>query len=169
MSGQGLKWLGALLVVSVIAFASREYSRYAKRRLSECESFISLLKHVKGEINRFLSTPSAMLKRYSDQNLERVGFLALWRTGKSLYECFESCRARLAIPERIKDKLSRFFYGFGENYKDGEIARTEYYIDEIEPLLREEEQSLPGRIKLVRTLAAAISLGYFSYSLVPPL
>ena len=159
MSGYVLKWVGALLVAAAIVFASREYSRYAKRRISECESFLSLLRHVKGEINRFLSTPSAIFKSYSDENLERVGFLALQREGKSLYECFEGCRCRLSIPERIKDKLSRFFYGFGENYKDGEISRTEYYIDEIEPLLREEWEALPDRIKLVRTLAAAISLG----------
>ena len=159
MTGALLKWIGTMLVVAILVFFGREYSRFMMRRLSECESFLFLLKRIKGEIGRCLSTPRAIFKDYKDDNLERVGFLNLQRSGKSLGECFDGCADKLSLPVQIKDRLSEFFSHFGENYKDGEISQIEYYVGEIEPLLNEERTRLPERIKLVKTLVAAVSLG----------
>ena len=118
-----------------------------------------MLKRIKGEIGRFLSTPSEILKNYEDENLKRLGFLEPRESGMSLGDRFDSCRDKLSLPLEIKKRLGEFFSRFGENYKDGEISQIEYYLEEIEPLLNEERRALPDRIKLVKTLVAAISLG----------
>lgn len=159
MTGAILRWVGTVLVVSIFIFVGKGYSEFMRRRIDECESFLLLMKRIKGEIGRFLSTPSEIFSNYEDENLKRLGFLELQRSGKSLGECFELCRKRLSLPSEIKDRLGEFFSRFGENYKDGEISQIEYYVDEIEPLLNEERRALPDRIRLVKTLVAAISLG----------
>ena len=147
------------MILLCALFVGREYTAYIKKRLSEYRGFASLIAHIEGMISRFLTPQDSLWQSFSDEVLEKCGFLAALREGGSLSDAFEACRASLSLSDGVKSRLSSFFSGFGAEYMDGELSRSSDFRSELEDGLKKEESELEKSLKITNALLLAGSVG----------
>lgn len=147
-----LKWCGAALVLVFVLFLSREYSSYAERRAREGESFIRLLAHIEKMIDSYLLPHGELFLGFSDDWLEKSGFLGKLREGSGLSHAFSSASDRLAVSEPIKARLAEYFSGFGKGYKEAELLRLRECRTDVEKMLSAERTELEKNVKVTRAL-----------------
>lgn len=153
------KIFGSLLILLSAYITGRGYSLYAEKRISECEGFLSFLIHIKGQITRTLTPPLDFFKDFKCEPLMRSGFLTELEAGKTLTEAFDTSKQRLSIGKQAKELLWDFFYGFGGDYKDGELARLGEFEQRLSETVKKDREELPKSVKLVRTLLISGALG----------
>ena len=154
-----LKIIGGACVLIAAAAMARLYDAFSKRRLSECESFISLLEHIRSEISCFLSPKERIFRGYEDENLERVGFLPLVREGEDMGDAFDKISQRLLVGKSGLDILASFFSGLGRGYKDGAMALGERCIAEFRKYYESLKDESEKNVKLFRTVIIGLGLG----------
>lgn len=147
-----LRWGGAALVMIAALFASREYSAYAQRRISQYKGFVALISHAEGMIAKFLAKGEELWRGFTDNALEECGFISSLREGKSLSESFSSCEDRLCLPRGVREELRGFFSEFGKSYKDGQLSSLSLFRAKLETKLNEEEAGLEKSLKVTRAL-----------------
>lgn len=147
-----LKWCGAALVMISALFFGREYSTYAERRADEGESFIRLLAHIEKMIDSYLLPHGELFLGFSDERLEKCGFLGKLREGSGLSVAFSSASDKLLICESIKTRLAEYFSGFGKGYKEAELSRLRECRTDVEKMLSNERAELEKNVKVTRAL-----------------
>ena len=110
-------------------------------------------------ISRFLTPQESILQNFSDEALEKCGFLPAIRSGKSLSEAFEACKPSLSLSDDLKGRLGKFFHGFGGEYLDGEISRASDFRSELETGLKKEESELEKGLKITNALLLGGAVG----------
>ena len=139
------------MLISALFFG-KEYSAYAERRAGEGESFIRLLAHIEKMIDSYLLPHGELFLGFSNEWLEKCGFLAKLREGSGLSSAFSSARDRLAISEPIKARLAEYFSGFGKVYKEAELSRLRECRTDVEKMLSLERAELEKSVKVTRAL-----------------
>lgn len=154
-----LKWAGAGVILLCALMVGRDYTAYVRERLSQYRGFVALLSHIEGMISRFLTPQDGLWHSFSDDALEKCGFLPALRSGKGLSEAFIGCVDGLSLSDLTKQRLSDFFSGFGRDYMDGEIARVGELRSELESGLKKEESELEKSLKITNALLLAGAVG----------
>ena len=154
-----LRLFGSVLIVFGAIVLGRGYSAYCARRLEEGEGFLAFLLHAKGEVIRSLTPPEGFARSFRCEALERCGFTDALRAGESLESAFAASMKKSALGRELSELLSEFFSQFGQDYKDGEAARTDEYIDRVKTVLAYERENLEKNTKICRVLLMAGALG----------
>ena len=135
----------------------RGYSSFADKRLNEYSSFSALLLHMEGEISRSLGYGRSLFRSFSDEYLEKCGFLPLLREGKKLSDAFEECKIRLTLSKEIKDSLGSVFVSFGKGYMEEEVTRLKACRAELEDVIKRESELLEKNKKVVNALLFGVA------------
>ena len=156
-----IKWGGlALMMLSSLSVA-KGYREYVARRLSEQESFISLIKHLEGYIRRYLMTPSEALSDFTDENLSRLGFLEKTSAGIPLSEAFDMISDKLSVGDVTKTAVSEIFAAISSGYKDEVLSAIGDGARSLEKALEEEREALTKNERVTSVVLVAAALGVF--------
>ena len=154
-----VKWAGVAIIMLCALFFGKEYSAYVEKRLSQYRGFVAFIGHIEGMILRFLAPQESLWQNFSDEALEKCGFLPSLRSGSTLSGAFSDCEASLSLSDEQKERFSAFFADFGRDYMDGELNRASDFHRESEELLKKEEAELTKSVKITNTILIASALG----------
>ena len=151
-----------LLGIGLIALASltffKEYKKHIEQSVALCESFHSLLTHVRRKIDCYLTPAKSLLLDFSDDALEKCGFLARARE-EGVREAYFALEKELGISSEAKEILHGVFRDFGRDYKDGTVKELDGGILSLEKHLAKEAAESEKSVKIAGTLTAAFALG----------
>jgi len=155
-----LKLFGGGLLLLGVFFSSSEYSAFADRRLLHYASIIALLSHAKGRISRYLSSGEEMWRDFENNELEKIGLLPDLREGACLSRAFERCENRLALPKETKDRIKKFLFGVGREYRAGVVDSFGDFLKRLEAEMENERLRLEKSVKVTRALLIGGALAF---------
>ncbi len=168
MSLVAWKVLGVICLLAAGAYVAVALGHYEHRRLGVLDAYITLLYHVKGQIDCyalpirdiFLRTDPALLSAclgeengLSPERLEALlgapesSFLRLVRD------------SRLYLDPEAERILSSFASELGYTNRADQVTRCDYCITSLDELRRRLSETLPARVRLVATLSVCVAVG----------
>ena len=154
-----LKFTALFSLLLGALYICREFSKFQNKRISEYEGFYSLLSYMRGEIGCFLSPVSEWCAHFSDEALERCGFLPALRECEDLYKAFLGSVDKMSLSCETKDDLIRFFTSFGKGYADEVMRLIDSFRQRLGENIDREREEIPRSQKLVRTLCVSFAIG----------
>ncbi len=134
----------------------------AKKRLAECEAFLSLFEYIKNQVNFFLTPTKVMYRSFANEVLEECGFLPALRSHENdavYHDIWRSALASSAKSLHLSEKQRALIADFGDcvGKTSGEIQANsfDYYIAEMRREIEKEKTECTKNIKLYRTLGLA--------------
>ena len=143
------------------ALVSREYKIYLKKRLSECEGFLSFLTHIRIEIGCFLRPIKELCASFESEALYEAGFLGALSESENIYEAYKKCEASLSLDGDEKRVLETLFINLGEGYLNDGVRLIDAAHEKMEELTAAERERSAKNIKLATVLSVTASLGFF--------
>lgn len=150
----------ALMMIAALAI-SKGYREYVNRRISEQESFVSLLRHLEGRIRRYLMPIGEALGDFSDENLSRLGFFDGLANGEGLSQIFERLSPRFSLGEETRAALSEIFSRISLGYKDEVISEICDGAIRLEKILEKERVELRKNERVASVVLVASVFGAF--------
>lgn len=147
-----LRWGGAILLIVVALYISREYEKYLGRRISEYRGLCSMIAHVEEMISKYLAHGDGLWRDFRCDALEKCGFLPAVREGKGLYSALESCSDKMSLSREAKERLSQSFKKLGRGYMDGELDNLSLLKDNLAEECERESIAAEKNIKVARAL-----------------
>jgi hypothetical protein len=141
-----------MLIMIAALITSREYSRFADRRLAQWQGFSRLISHAEGMIEKYLLSGGALWQDFENHELARIGFLKLLREGASTCEAFSACSSSLSLPRECKDRLFEFFSSFGKGYRERELKSIAAFLKDFNGKYAEEKDRLEKSVRVTRAL-----------------
>ncbi len=169
MSGLAWKLMGSLLLFFAGGYLALSVSRFERRRISVLDGYLSLLYHIKGQIDCYAMPLRDILMGVdplllasclgSDAPDEASALLpALFESGESpLTGLVRESRAYL-VPESERLLLS-FARELGGTHRVDQVARCEHYIQLLCEERRRLLESLPARMRVGATLCLCAAAG----------
>lgn len=154
-----LKYIALFSLLFGALFISREFSKYQKKRLSEYEGFYALATYMRTEISCFLSPVGEWSAGFSDDALERTGFLSAMRESEDLEKAFLKAAPKMSLSEVAREDLLRFCSAFGKGYADEVVRLIDSFREKFSEHIDREREEIPRSQKLVRTLCIAFAVG----------
>lgn len=146
--GVSIKAVGAFLWLLSGFFLSVEINKYGKRRLSQTDAFIALIKNIRLKIQCYAMPIPEILASCDDKIIEACGGEQADRGSlKSFYEGI-----RLMIDGAGKKAIHDFCMTVGAGYKEDEVRACDTYIAELTSYREELNDKLPGASKLCTTV-----------------
>lgn len=154
-----MRLLGAVFIFIFFSLLGVFRGDKEKEKLFECEAFLELFEYVKNQVNYFLTPTKVIYRNFSNDLLEKNGFLPTLRSHEDdeVY-CdiwrisFESCRSAFHLSE----KQCAMVLGFGEciGKTSGQIQTNsfDYYISELNGEILKQRTETTKNVKLYRTL-----------------
>ncbi len=153
---------GAFLLFVFCTLAGFLCGNKEKEKLCECEAFLSLFEYVKHQIDYFFTPTKLIYRNFSNETLEKKGFLPLLRSHEAdeVYMdvwrvSFEACKNHFALSASQRDIV----FGFGECIGKASAAlqstNFDYYILMMEEEIKKQRAENEKNIKLYRTLGMA--------------
>lgn len=154
--------LGVLLIGAVSLYTGGAFVSLWQRRVEQLAAFCRLLGALEDGIGVMGLSVGEILGQFSDDTLEKTGFLPLVRrilddnpTGDAPGDAFAVCRPRLALEDEDCALLRQFFVRIGTEDRVREQERCAYVRARLHTLCTEAESALPARCRIARTLAGA--------------
>lgn len=147
-----LKIGGCLLIMLSALLVGREYSKYTDRRIAENAGFLSLVRHMEGQVAKFLSYGDGLFFGFEDSALESCGFLTAIKDGESLSSAMEKCKSHLSISPEMKSSLTEFFTHFGGDYQEEELRKISAFLSKIEKMAERDSENMTKNLQVARAL-----------------
>ena len=145
-----IKLFGSLLLALTGLTLAVSISRFEQKKLRVIDSFISLIFHIKGQIDCY-SLPLCDILRNRPSGLELLeGSEDL---GEILYH------ARIYLDAETYRLLESFYLEFGGLYREEQLKRCDYYIEALGEQRRALFEDLPARQKIGSALCICSTIG----------
>lgn len=153
-----LKFLGmGLIILSAIAFF-REYKSYLEYRCGICQGFLSLISHIRRQIECYLTPADRLLCDFGDDFLKKCGYLE--RAGSiGVREAYFEMEDRLRLPSEAREILRGLFSNFGKDYREGTLRELDSGVASFEKCLAKERLESEKELKIAGILAVCAALG----------
>ncbi len=148
--------LGSALLLLVAFLVGKGYAGYADEREREYEGFISLLEHLKEQLECYLKGGAAMLEGFFSDRLSALGFFEGEGDAPSR---FERIKKRLTLDIDSRKLLERFFSALGSGYREVESERIDRTLDALRKKYNTYACEKEKNVKLVRVLLLAGAMG----------
>ena len=145
-----IKLLGSLLLAVTGLVLAVSISRFEQKKLRVIDSFISLIFHIKGQIDCY-SLPLCDILRNRPSGLELLD--GSEDLGEILYN------ARIYLDTETYRLLESFYTEFGGLYRDEQLKRCEYYIEALGEQRRALFEDLPARTRIGSALCICSTIG----------
>lgn len=154
------KWIGAGILLLMGGYASVTMNRMEQKRLEVLDSFISLLRYIKGQINCYAMPVSDILATADPMLLAAC-------TGESRQD---ASLVPASLPAMIKDahlylepESERLLYNFsaelGHTYRGEQVTRCEDYISALGEERRRLADITPARLRMNSMLSFCAAFG----------
>lgn len=121
----------------------------SKKRISEYSAVISLITEIKNNIGRFMTPIDGILSVFSNDRLEKTGFLPHARR----YGLADAAASDfLSVSREARSLLIAFSEKLGCGMKEEEMSRCDYYISALTEIYDRERESARENQKLCRFL-----------------
>ena len=118
-----VKYIGIGAMAITALWIGRGYSAYVDRRLGEMRGLSALILHIESRLGRTLDYGAELYRGFSDEFLEKCGFLQFLREGKPLSDAFSEAKTSMLLPDEVSTLVDNLFSSFGRGYKDQEIEK----------------------------------------------
>ena len=145
-----LKLFGGLLMALTGVILALSIYRFEQKKLRVIDSFISLIFHIKGQIDCY-SLPLCDIMRALPADLE------LPRETEDFGQMLT--HSRIYLDRESYRLLQRFFLEFGSLYRDEQLRRCDYYIEALGEQRRILFDDLPARAKIGGALCICSVIG----------
>ena len=153
-----LKFFGiGLMLLSAVIF-SKEYEKHLDMRQGIAEGFLSLLLHVRRQIDCYLTPASRLADGFSCAPLEKCGFLKEAKE-KGVGPAYSSMKDSPLLYESAKAVLTPLFLNFGKEYKENTVKQIDGAVASLKDILQKEKEESERSLKVARTLAVSAALG----------
>ncbi len=153
-----LRFFGmGLIAASAIAFF-KEYKKQLEQRYGLCQGFLSLLSHIRRQIDCYLTPPDRLLCDFREDFLEKCGYLER-AVKRGVGEAYFEIEEKLGLPTEVKEILHSFFLGFGRDYREGTLKELDRGISSLEKCLAKEKTESEKDLKIAGILAVSFALG----------
>ncbi len=146
-----------LILFSAFVFSS-EYEKKIKRKERLSEGFLSLIEHIRRQIDCYLTPPSELIGDFTSEALSALGFLDLAKK-EGVASAYMSLKEKLPLCDEVKSELTSLFSSFGKEYKEGTVKALNMAVSSLKELVAKEKEQNAKDIKVARTLAVAAALG----------
>ena len=151
-----MRILGAALLFAAALLLCRMMGEYERRRLTETEEMLRLLRAIKGGIAAGNLPLREIYLMHQSPPLTQCGFLPALRQGKS----YEQALSLTMLPSALQARLAAFGAALGRGRREQETELCDYYARELEAAL--ETARLQGAVRLrsrrTVTVTAALML-----------
>lgn len=154
-----MKLFGLLLLLLGAFFVSREYSRYMRKRLAECEGFLSFIKYMRRQVHCFLRSPSEIGRDFEGEAI--APFLSELRREESLSSAYLSSVESFSLSREEREVLSELFTSIGSCYADEGVRLLDVALERLSELHGELSEGSKKNTRLVATLSSAFAVGVF--------
>lgn len=153
-----IRMLGAAcLLLGALSFSQvRDGRRAASCRAAA--AWLRLLHALRRELCCYARPFSAFIEAYEDAALTEFGALAELRRTGTLAEAVARMRVYMPTSQAFSTVLQAFAASFGQGYREGELRSLDAALDELSAIYKKEEEDLPRRRRLSRTLCVSLSL-----------
>lgn len=147
------KWLGIGIIFCCGILAGLFFAAFERQRLTQAEGFLSLLRHIRLQIDCFCTPISRILAECDGEMLlacgtrERPEDLPTLLRGCRLYLSEEMCRLLGELGGRL-----------GGSYKDEQLRCLDYYIARLVPYCDAQRADLRKRERMALFLPPALSV-----------
>lgn len=148
-----LKFLGALLILSVGVFAAFVSVQYEKRRLTVVDGWIDLILYIRGQIDCYLLPIEDILSSGDRALLEACMSPS---NAADLPAILASCE--IYLDGDAKRTLESFVREIGAGYREEQIKRCDFFIASLRTQREKIAASLPLRVRLCATLCICLAL-----------
>ncbi len=145
-----LKLFGSLLLAVTGLVLAVSISRFEQKKLRVIDSFISLILHIKGQIDCY-SLPLCDILRNRPDGLE------LLEGSEDLGEMLR--HARIYLDAETYRLLESFYFEFGGLYREEQLKRCDYYIEALGEQRRALFEDLPARQRIGSALCICSTIG----------
>ena len=145
------KWMGLILIFLCGVGAGYFLCLFERRRCRQAEGFLSLLRHIRMQIDCF-SLPVCKILSTLDAQL-RIDCCVPERAS-DFAALLES--TRLLLPEEACTLLQDFSRDLGKNYREEQLRCCDYYLSRLSPLCEKLRTELPRRLRLAWLLPTAL-------------
>jgi hypothetical protein len=154
-----MKLLGLALLLICALVISREYSRYVKKRIAECDGFISFIKHMRLEMKCFLRPPKDIGRGFESSAINF--FISALEGEESVYLAYSKSCSALSLSLEERAPLEELFSSIGLCYADDGVRLIDEALERLEMLRgRLTTDGLRGT-RVFKTVSAAVSVGLF--------
>ena len=147
------------MIFACCAFGARQYSEHLKKSLGQTRGFLRLLGFMRGRVSTYLDPVSRWCEDFSDEWLEKCGFVSSLRSGRTLRDAYREVEDKLSLPSDARELLDNFFSRTGLGYLDAEIKNIDYTAERLERLCENMQTGLKSRTRVVKTSLYALALG----------
>lgn len=149
-----LRLVGAALLSLCGVLSASALNRRAERRLREVESWILLLRYVKGQVECFSLPMNEILARCEREILQNCGYV-----GTVAPKSFLALLDASSLHDADAAKTVRAFAEeFGRGYREEQTRGCDYYLSLLEARRRTLAEKLPAQKKLNSTLCLCAAL-----------
>jgi hypothetical protein len=152
-----VKYIAIAAMAITALWIGKGYSSYVDRRIGEMRGISALILHMESRLSRTLDFGRELYRGFSDDFLEKSGFLPLLREGKPLFDAFSEAKSSMVLPDEISNLAENLFSSFGRGYKDQEIERLRQAKKEIDEDIARTADLLEKNKRVVNALLFGIS------------
>ena len=148
-----LKFLGALLILSVGGFAAFVSVQYEKKRLNVVDGWIDLILYIRGQIDCYLMPIGEILS-----GSDRALFEACMSPSNAANLPAILDASGIYLDGDGKRLIESFVREIGLGYREEQLKRCDFFISSLRVLREKIAAELPFRIRLCATLCISIAL-----------
>ena len=148
-----LKFLGALLILSVGIFAAFVSVQYEKKRVSVVDGWIDLILYIRGQIDCYLMPLNDILS-----GGDRALFEACMSPSNAADLPAILSASQIYLDGDSKRTLEGFVREIGTGYREEQLKRCDFFISSLRSQRERIAAALPLRVRLCSTLCICLSL-----------
>ncbi len=163
------KLLGGLILLAAGGYLAMAVSRYERRRLLVLDAYLSLIYHIKGQIDCYampirdiLATVDPTLLAAclgSDHPEDACARLPVLLASSELPLAALVEESRLYLEPEADRLLTAFAHELGATHRTDQVARCEHYITVLGEERRRLLENLPTRMRIASTLCLCAAVG----------
>lgn len=120
--------VGALFVLTASVLIGLDICSLESEKIKQGEELCALLRHIRSNIDFFLTPVDEILHDYSSPALDRCGFTSVMKE-KGLKTALQD--GGLTVRGKTIELLSAFSDELGAGYREDELKRCDYYIEKL--------------------------------------
>ena len=148
-----LKFLGALLILSVGVFAAFVSVQYEKKRLTVVDGWIDLILYIRGQIDCYLMPIGDILS-----GGDRALFEACMSPSNAADLPAILGASEIYLDGDARRTLESFVREIGTGYREEQLKRCDFFISSLRSQRERIAAALPLRVRLCATLCICIAL-----------
>ncbi len=147
-----------LISLSAVLFC-REYSGYMDKRLSECEAFLELVRHIRREISCFLKPIPEICRSFRGEEPSVAELVRRVFEGEDLVSAYKTVGSDLAVDRSDRDTIEKFFSSLGGGYLEESIRLADAAEERLNLSYEKLKEECPKQKKLAASLTACAVVG----------